>query len=176
MVIQEMTPPECRAMLARINIGRLACAHQNQPYIVPIHIDLHGEFLYSFATLGQKVEWMRQNPLVCLEIEELITQSQWASVVVFGRYEELPPVPEYLGERNLAEDLFQKHASWWEPASVPVGTHDMRAPIVFRILIARMTGRRAVPDAVNTVRAEAASQERQPSWLDHVLHRVLRKQ
>ena len=72
MVIQEMTERECRAMLAGTNVARLACARNNQPYIVPIHVDLDGEFLYGFATLGQKIEWMRQNPLVCLEVDELI--------------------------------------------------------------------------------------------------------
>ena len=73
MVIQEMTEQECRAMLARTNVARLACAQNNQPYIIPIHVDLDGEFLYGYATLGQKIEWMRQNPLVCLEIDELMT-------------------------------------------------------------------------------------------------------
>ena len=64
MVIHEMTEQECRAMLAGINVARLACARDNQPYIVPIRVDLDGEFLYGYATLGQKIEWMRENPLV----------------------------------------------------------------------------------------------------------------
>jgi nitroimidazol reductase NimA-like FMN-containing flavoprotein (pyridoxamine 5'-phosphate oxidase superfamily) len=160
-------------MLAKGHIGRLGCAHHNQPYIVPIQFDLQGEFLYGFATLGQKIEWMRQNPLVCLEIDELITHSQWASVVVFGRYEELPPVPEYAAPRSLAEDLFQKHPAWWEPASVPVDTNEIRTPIVFRILITRVTGRRAAPDAMTTMRApETASEARRPHWLADVLRRL----
>ena len=56
MVIQEMTDGECRAMLARRHVARLACARNNQPYIVPVHVDLDGEFLYGFATLGQKID------------------------------------------------------------------------------------------------------------------------
>ena len=84
MNIREMTEAECRAMLARRNVARLACARNNQPYIVPIHVDLEGDYLYGFATPGQKIEWMRENPLVCLENEEFTTDRQWASVVVFG--------------------------------------------------------------------------------------------
>ena len=42
MNIHEMTEEECRAMLSRRNVVRLACALNNQPYIVPIHIDLRG--------------------------------------------------------------------------------------------------------------------------------------
>ena len=145
MVIHEMTEQECRAMLAGTHVARLACARDNQPYIVPIRVDLDGEFLYGYATLGRKIEWMRENPLVCLEIDELITHGRWASVVVFGHYEELPPTPEYGGARSVAEGLFQRHPAWWEPASVPLAAHEQRAPIVFRIRIDRVTGRRAEP-------------------------------
>ena len=102
-----MTERECRARLAGTNVARLACARNNQPYVVPIHVDLDGDYLYGYATLGQKIEWMRQNPLVCVEIDELRAHGQWASVVVFGHYEELPNTPGYEGPRRVAERLFQ---------------------------------------------------------------------
>jgi nitroimidazol reductase NimA-like FMN-containing flavoprotein (pyridoxamine 5'-phosphate oxidase superfamily) len=117
---------------------------------VPVHVDLEGEFLYGYATVGQKIEWMRQNPLVCLESDELIAHGRWTSVVVFGQYEELPNTPEHAGPRGVAERLFQRHPMWWEPASVPLAEHERRRPVVFRIRISRMTGRRAGPVSVNT--------------------------
>ena len=143
MLIQEMTEPECRAMLARTSVARLACAQNNQPYIVPLRVDLDGEFLYGYATLGQKIEWLRQNSLVCLECDEVFSHGQWASVVVFGQYEELPNTPEYAGPRAVAERLFQRHPMWWEPAAVPLAAHEQRARVVFRVRIGRVTGRRA---------------------------------
>jgi nitroimidazol reductase NimA-like FMN-containing flavoprotein (pyridoxamine 5'-phosphate oxidase superfamily) len=146
MVIREMTAGECRAMLATTGVMRLACARHNQPYIVPIHVDFDGEFLYGYATCGQKIEWMRENPLVCLESDVLVSHGEWASVVVFGRYEELPPTPRYEGARTIAERLFQRHPAWWEPASIPLSDQGRRDPVVFRIRIARITGRRAAPD------------------------------
>ena len=150
MVIEEMTDRECRALLSRTHRGRLACAHSNQPYVVPMHVQFDDEFLYGFSTLGQKIEWMRQNPLVCLEIDELTTDRQWASVVIFGVYEELPDTPEYQHPRSIAERLFQRHPVWWEPASVPLAGHAQRTRIAFRIVISRMTGRRAGPEAAET--------------------------
>ena len=145
MVIQEMTAQECRAMRAGTNLARLACAHDNQPYIIPIHVDLEGEYLYCYATLGQKIEWMRQNPLVCVEVDEVRTHGQWASLVVFGHYEELPNTPAYDGPRSVAERLFERHPVWWEPASVPLADHEQRTRIVFRIHLGRVTGRRSAP-------------------------------
>src|SRR5262245_26666519 len=63
MIIREMTEDECRDVLARMNFGRLACARDNQPYVVPIYFSYHGGYLYGFSTMGQKIEWMRSNPL-----------------------------------------------------------------------------------------------------------------
>ena len=147
MVIKEMTEPECHAMLAGTNVARLACARANQPYIVPIQFGFEGGYLYSFSTDGQKIDWMRQNSLVCLEIDEVTTQMQWASVVVLGYYEELPPTLQHADLRRVAERLFQKRPMWWEPGSVELASHEQRTPIVFRIRIDSVTGRRATPDA-----------------------------
>ena len=145
MVIEEMTQVECRAVLARTNLARLACALNNQPYIVPIHVDYYDAYLYGFSTLGKKIEWMRQNPLVCLELDEITTHTQWTSLIVFGEYEELPETSEFAGSRRLAEQLFQRHPVWWEPAAVPLRDQQPRSRILFRILITRVTGRRAGP-------------------------------
>jgi hypothetical protein len=170
MIVEEMTERECRAMLARTGVARLACARNNQPYITPIRVDLDGEFLYGFATLGQKIEWMRQNPLVCLEIDEVITSRQWASVIVFGDYEELPHTPAYEGPREVAERLFARHPVWWEPAGVPLAGHEQRPRIVFRIVIGRVTGRRATSDTVDTDHARGhVAEARRPSWPARVL-------
>jgi hypothetical protein len=161
-------------MLSGTNVARLACAVSNQPYIVPIHVEFYDAFLYGFATWGQKIEWMRQNPLVCLEIDELTTDRQWASVVIFGVYEELPDTPEYEYPRSIAERLFQRHPIWWEPASVPLAGHKQRSRIVFRILISRMSGRRAGPKAPETPSLLTnASDTPHPRGLAGRLRRVL---
>jgi nitroimidazol reductase NimA-like FMN-containing flavoprotein (pyridoxamine 5'-phosphate oxidase superfamily) len=177
MVIQEMTDQECRATLARTNLARLACARNNQPYIVPVHVNLEGDYLYGYSTLGQKIEWMRQNPLVCLESDELITHGQWATVVVFGHYEELPNTPEYAGPRGVAERLFQRHPMWWEPASVPLAAHEQRTRIVFRIRIGRLTGRRAASAPANTALSRGnASGARPRRSLAQILRRMVGRQ
>jgi hypothetical protein len=170
MVIREMTDQECYTMLAGTSIARLACAVHNQPYIVPLHVDFRGGVLYGYATLGQKIEWMRQNPLVCLEMDAFSGQEQWASVVVFGNYEELPNTPEHAGSRAIAHELFQRRPGWWEPASVRVGEHDVRAPIVFRIHIARVSGRCAGQDPGRMANASSdVARSRTRKWVTRVL-------
>lgn len=174
MVIEEMTYHECRALLAETNLARLACAQNNQPYIVPVHVEFHDTCLYGFAGLGQKIEWMRENPLVCVELDRLTTDRQWETVVVFGQYEELPDLPGYEFPRSVALTLFQRHPIWWEPGSVPLAAHPPRPRILFRILINRVTGRRGRPDASETPRLLSDPPDAgRPGWLAHVLGRVL---
>jgi len=153
MVIREMSEGECRRVLSRARLARLACAHENQPYVVPVYLAYEATgYLYGFTTPGQKVEWMRINPLVCVEVDEIATYDQWVSVIVFGRYEELPEAPASKGahlrasERpqqaaeattawpaNSRQDLLEDelmqasqgltaHPSWWEPASTAWAT------------------------------------------------------
>jgi uncharacterized protein len=170
MVVHEMTEQECRAMLARTHIARLACARDNQPYVVPVHVEMQGAYLYAYSTEGQKIEWMRQNPLVCLEFDHVASETTWASVVVLGRYEELAHLPEYEDLRREAERLFQRRPMWWEPAAVPLEGRDYRSRVVFRIQVVQITGRRAAGDAAKAsgVVPESSTAGR-PRWLTHVL-------
>lgn len=66
MLIHELTEDECRAVLKRTNLARLACSRHDQPDIVPIQFDFEGGSFYSFSMLGQKMvaAGRRQAPIV----------------------------------------------------------------------------------------------------------------
>ena len=153
MLISEMSSEECRDMLSRQGFGRLACAHQNRPYIVPIYFACEPDHLYGFTTLGQKVEWMRSNPLVCVEVDEVLGHFRWSSVVVVGRYEELPDRPQYSGERLQAQLRLEKRALWWQTAYAANQARIEHSPsnaIFYCIHIEEITGRRATADPVES--------------------------
>ena len=59
MLVQEMTRQECVAVVSAGRLGRLACARDNRPYIVPIYYAFAENCLYSLSMPGQKVDWMR---------------------------------------------------------------------------------------------------------------------
>jgi uncharacterized protein len=143
MRIQEMTPDLCLALLKRSNLARLACTNAMQPYVVPISFVYHDSSIYGFSTEGQKVVWMRVNPLVCLEIEEIVSRQNWKTVIVFGQFEELTDGDA----RTMAHGLFAKRASWWEPGysrTTIAGKPRRLNPIYFRISIDKMTGHQGV--------------------------------
>jgi len=142
VLIQEMTKEESLALLSRTHLARLACAQGCQPYVVPCYFIYNNNFLYSFTTVGQKIDWMRANPLVCVEADEVVSPHQWESVVVFGRYEELPDI----SERRFAYTLLQQKAMWSEPGYVKTIRHGTQRPLVtvfYRIRVVDITGHRA---------------------------------
>ena len=145
MLIHKMTDDECRSLVARAQYGRLACVSRKQPYIVPvaIYLDPEGPYLYGFSTIGQKVRWMRANPRVCVEVEEIVSRKAWASVVVFGRYQEIPRSGPGGAIRRRAAELLGKQAEWWLPAAAKLSSGEERGlSVLYRIRISRMTGRR----------------------------------
>lgn len=73
MVIREMSRDECFRILAGAGLARLACSQENQPYVVPVSLayDEASGCLYGFTTPGQKLAWMRVNPLICVEVDEI---------------------------------------------------------------------------------------------------------
>src|SRR5208282_4586340 len=114
--ISEMTEKECREFISRSTFGRLACARENEPYIVPIYFAYVPDHLYGFSTFGQKIEWMRSNPRVSVEMDEVSNYFHWKSVVISGRYEELPDDPDYRAERLQAQVSLEKRFLWWQTA------------------------------------------------------------
>lgn len=90
MFVRVMSREECQGVAAAGDLARLACCRDDQPYIVPITYAQSGNRLYCFSMPGQKIDWMRSNPKVSLQIAEFASNRQWKSVVVTGRYQELP--------------------------------------------------------------------------------------
>jgi len=150
MQIREMSHERSIALLTEVRIGRIACAQGLQPYVTPFSFAYHGNFLYSFATLGKKTAWMRANPLVCVQADKIISAADWQSVVIVGRYEELPADEEFYGVQGQAHDLLATIANWWEPGFAKTfagGAQRVLEPVYFRISIQEISGRRATPDA-----------------------------
>lgn len=159
MIIHEMTGEECHEFLRRMKFGRLGCARDHQPYVVPIYFAYDGKHLYCFSTVGEKIEWMRENPLVCVEVDEVVSQLNWKSVVVLGRYEELGDVPSFANTREYALKLLQERAMWWQPAYVATehrDSSDKLAPVFYRIQINQVTGHRGMPDSFEAAESLAS--------------------
>ena len=158
MLITKLRTKECRDLLARLGFGRLGCASNNRPYIVPVYFVYDRERLYCFSTLGQKINWMRENPLVCLEADEIRAHNDWTSVVVLGKYVEIPNNEENHKGWAYARSLFQKRPHWWQSgytASQVRQKPKPPEPVFYCILIEQLSGLRGSPDFSESVKRKA---------------------
>jgi nitroimidazol reductase NimA-like FMN-containing flavoprotein (pyridoxamine 5'-phosphate oxidase superfamily) len=149
MLIHELKPSECVEILQRQSLGRLACSRDDQPYVVPIQFSYDPErrCLYAFSTVGQKIRWMRENPKVCVEVEDIADKNNWTTVVAVGRYEEISDAAEEAHTRQQVWKKFQQRPEWWFPAAAKITSGEHHAMVLYRITIDRLSGRRAARDA-----------------------------
>jgi nitroimidazol reductase NimA-like FMN-containing flavoprotein (pyridoxamine 5'-phosphate oxidase superfamily) len=143
-----LSADQCADVLNRTRLGHLACARLDQPYVVPVHFsfDAAHQCLYGFSGVGQKIEWMRENPKVCVEVEDIEDKNHWTTVLVFGRYEEIGDSAAQADTRTRVLDLLEQRHEWWLPATAKLGTHEAHAAVIYQISIDRLTGRRAARD------------------------------
>jgi uncharacterized protein len=130
MLITKLRSKECREFLACVGFGRLACASNDRPYIVPVYFSFDVDRLYCFSTLGQKILWMRQNPLLCVEADEIRAHDDWQSIVVLGRFVEISSGPEGAKAREHVRSLLRK-GRYGGRAAIPSAKSDaqqMRLP------------------------------------------------
>ena len=148
MRIDELNETECREFLTQSSMARLGCSLNDQPYIIPVGFAYEDDFIYVFATLGKKIEWMRTNPKVCVQVDESKGQSDWTSVIANGEYQELPE-PKFAKEREHARSLLQKRHHWWlnslAERRLQMRDQDIK-PVFFRIRIQSLSGLKGVTE------------------------------
>ena len=133
--------------LLRANrLGRLACASNDRPYLVTVFYACREDFLFAFTLHGRKLDTMRANPNVAVLVESRGDRNEWSSVLVEGRFEELP---DEIGTKRLREQawsLLSQHDGWWTPGALkPMAPPqpDTREHVFFRIRIETLSGREA---------------------------------
>jgi hypothetical protein len=134
-MISEIGYRESRELLRDQNIGRLGCCSEGMPYVIPVNYFFDGEDIYIHSMPGRKIQVMRANPHVCLQVDEIEDTFNWLSVIAFGLFEEVYDTTER--DRILAA-MFQRL-----PHMTPVESivrDSMSEVIVFRIRIERITG------------------------------------
>ena len=82
--IREMTDKEMKELVARVGYGHLGCAQDNRPYVVPIQYIYEDSFVYIYTNDGKKADILRSNPNVCLQVEAIVDNGNWQSVVAEG--------------------------------------------------------------------------------------------
>lgn len=141
--VEEMGNSEIENLLSRIGYGHLACAKDNEPYVVPIHYAYSKPYIYIYTTLGKKAEIINENPRVCLQVEEVVDNKHWHSVIAYGTAEQLTDEPD----RDIALKAIVATNPTLTPA-VSIRWMDNwvreNIEVIYRVTPTEMTGRATV--------------------------------
>lgn len=98
---RELTDSEMDTLLDTECYGRLGCCTSiTDMYIVPITYVHIKNAIYCFSFEGQKIDMMRKQKQICLQVDEQRDFTTWRSVIAWGEYEELQGA-----ERDEAFDI-----------------------------------------------------------------------
>ncbi len=88
--VVDLSESEITDLLKRVGYGHLACCKEGKPYVVPVHYAFEDGGIYIYTTEGKKADIIAVNPAVCLQVERVVDNRNWESVIVEGIAAKLP--------------------------------------------------------------------------------------
>ncbi len=88
---RELSFREIEDFLRSQRIARLGCHAGGATYVIPLIYAYEDGAVVSVTTEGRKTAMLRENPRVCVEVDEYDADGRgsWRSVIAHGTYEEL---------------------------------------------------------------------------------------
>ena len=134
-------------LLREQSFARLGCHADGETYVVPISYvyDPENNRLLGQTTQGKKIEMMRSNPNVCIEIDDVASLTHWESVILWGKFVELRGA-DAAKAMGLLIDRYapifegESRRRGREVTPPPLG-HTPAIQIVYSVQIDRMSGR-----------------------------------
>lgn len=138
-----LSPAECRAVLERHHVGRLAFLNAGAVDIEPIGYVARGEWIFFRSAYGAKLEALSHNPWAAFEVDDVKGPANWVSVVAHGTIYLLPEDGGPVERREFARAVASLRR-----VSPEVLTSDDPTPYrdtVYGLHIDRISGRTGQP-------------------------------
>jgi nitroimidazol reductase NimA-like FMN-containing flavoprotein (pyridoxamine 5'-phosphate oxidase superfamily) len=142
----DLTKDEINNVLMSQSLCRIACSDDDKPYIVPVIFAYAGDYLFGQSMPGTKLNILRKNPNVCVQVDIINSMTSWKSVIIFGKFEELHDKEA----ENAREQLYSKIFSLMTGSAVHNFGHELESAIdennriksvMYRIKVEKITGR-----------------------------------
>ncbi|MBM3694659.1 MAG: pyridoxamine 5'-phosphate oxidase family protein [Actinobacteria bacterium] len=117
----ELTPDECGEILEQGRVAHIAQVDHGEPYVTPMSfVMLHGDLVFRTGP-GRRLEALRHDPRVCVEVSRPREDTGWESVLFWGRARLVTDA--HLEEEAVAALLAKYHTEsalgFSEPAVYP---------------------------------------------------------
>ncbi|HRH45777.1 MAG TPA: pyridoxamine 5'-phosphate oxidase family protein [Pyrinomonadaceae bacterium] len=137
-MIEQLNNIEAGDLLEKGKFGHLACVLENgEPYLVPINYLYFEGAIYVHTLPGKKLEAMRLNGKVCLQVEKIKDDYRWQSVIVFGEFQELQETEEKI---KILQAFCQRFEHLTPVEAMNEENWSISGIVIFRINIKKITG------------------------------------
>jgi nitroimidazol reductase NimA-like FMN-containing flavoprotein (pyridoxamine 5'-phosphate oxidase superfamily) len=135
--MRELSRDEIDAFLLGQRIARLGCHAGSETYVVPVIYAYGDGAIVTVTQEGRKVAMLRENPRVCVEVDEYDADGRgsWRSVIAYGSAEELAGDEIQTALALLRERFARTAGRDAEPRPLSPGT------VVLRIRLETLSGR-----------------------------------
>ena len=139
---------ECLHILSGNYIGHLSYIYRGRPFIAPItyFFEKTNKLIIGYSAEGHKINAMRKNSNVSINISEIDSVNDWKSVLAHGTFEELSgsaakaKLHQFsLGVKNLIITKEHKKLDFIHEFSSKIYTDDL--PVIFQIKVEEITGK-----------------------------------
>ena len=137
-MVKNLNENEARDLLNDQKFGHLGCVLESgEPYVVPVNYLFKDDGIYVHLLPGQKLDAMRVNHKICLQVEKIIDSCRWQSVIAFGEFQEIKRI-------NAKIEILKEFSVRFEhlaPVEAMIEEEwNLGGTVVFRINIKRITG------------------------------------
>lgn len=148
-MIKDLGFGECIQLLCNNYIGHLAYIAGESPFVIPItyYYDQSHNSIISYSQEGHKIDAMRKNRSVSMEVDEIESVNRWKSVLAHGKFEELSGIDaKHLlhefsnGVKEIINRKQTKKLQFISEFSSKLGA-ERTSPIVYRIQLLEITGK-----------------------------------
>ena len=137
-MIKNLDEKAARKLLKEQKFGHLGCVLESgEPYVVPINYLYKDDEIYIHCLPGQKLDALRTNGKVCLQVEKIGKSCRWQSAIAFGEFQEVKRM-------NIKIEILKEFSTRFEHLT-PVESMmeeqwNLGGLVVFRFNIKRITG------------------------------------
>jgi hypothetical protein len=130
-------------------LGHLAYLSQEKPSVIPItyYFDPTDNIIISYTAEGHKIDAMRKNNSVAVQVEEMQSMFNWESAMVHGTFEELKgsvakqKLHQFTeGVKRIIRQKEHKEVGFINEFSSKLYSRGI--PIVYQVKILEMVGKR----------------------------------
>ena len=137
-MIKNLNENEARELLYDRKFGHLGCVlGSGEPYVVPVNYLFKDDEIYIHCLPGQKLDALRANGKVCLQVEKIGKSCRWKSAIAFGEFQEVK-------RTNKKIEILKEFSARFEhltPVEAMIEEQwNLGGLVVFRLNIKRLTG------------------------------------